>query len=81
MGQEMQGQCVCGAVRYRVKAKPQAGLVCHCAWCQRRSGSAFAFIAYFNEADAEFLQGKLTVNRDRPHFSHLQMRKMRSVPI
>ena len=52
-----EGGCVCGAVRYRVKAQPQAGLVCHCTWCQRRSGSAFAFVAYFNEADVEFLRG------------------------
>ena len=55
-----EGGCVCGAVRYRVKAQPQAGLVCHCAWCQRRSGSAFAFVAYFSEAQVEFLRGRMT---------------------
>lgn len=54
------GGCVCGAVRYRVQAPPQAGLVCHCRWCQRRTGSAFAFVAYFHEADVEFLQGTMT---------------------
>lgn len=57
MGEIHEGGCVCGAVRYRVKAPPQAGLVCHCTWCQRRSGSAFAFVAYFNEADVEFQRG------------------------
>lgn len=41
MGQEMQGGgCVCGAVRYRVNAKPPVGMVCHCKWCQRRSAGA-----------------------------------------
>jgi hypothetical protein len=65
MGQELQGGCVCGAVRYRVKAKPQAAMVCHCTWCQRRSGSAFASVAYFNEAEIEFLQGKVTTYEHR----------------
>lgn len=60
MGEMHEGGCVCGAVRYRVKAMPQAGLVCHCNWCQRRSGSAFAFVAYFNEADVAFLSGRMT---------------------
>lgn len=60
MGEMQEGGCVCGAVRYRVRAAPQAGLVCHCTWCQRRSGSAFSFVAYFNDADVEFLQGRLT---------------------
>jgi hypothetical protein len=60
MANSREGGCVCGAARYRLKADPQVGLVCHCTWCQRRSGSAFAPIAYFNEADVEFLQGKMT---------------------
>jgi len=60
MGQEMQGGCVCGAVRSRVKAKPQVGLVCHCTWCQKRSGRAFSFNAYCREEDVEFLSGELT---------------------
>lgn len=53
-----EGGCVCGAIRYRVKADPQVGLVCHCTWCQRRSGSAFSFNAYFREEDVEFLRGR-----------------------
>jgi hypothetical protein len=65
MGEMHEGGCVCGAVRYRVKAKPQAGLVCHCNWCQRRSGSAFAFVAYFNEGDVEFLRGRMTAYEHR----------------
>jgi len=65
MGKMHEGGCVCGAVRYRVKAQPQAGLVCHCTWCQRRSGSAFAFVAYFNEGDVEFLRGRMTAYEHR----------------
>jgi hypothetical protein len=65
MGKQREGGCVCGAVRYRMKAEPQIGVVCHCTWCQRRSGSAFAFMAYFNEADIEFLRGKMTMYEHR----------------
>ena len=65
MTESHEGGCVCGAVRYRVKAPPQAGLVCHCTWCQRRTGSAFAFAAYFNEADVELLQGRMTAYEHR----------------
>lgn len=60
MANSHEGGCVCGAVRYRVKAAPQVGLVCHCRWCQKRSGSAFSFNAYCREEDVEFLSGQLT---------------------
>lgn len=54
-----EGGCLCGAVRYRVRGKPGVGAVCHCRFCQRRLGSAFATMAYFDEADVEFLQGDI----------------------
>ena len=60
MNQVHEGGCVCGAVRYRVQAQPVFGMVCHCRFCQRRLGSAFAVLAYFNEQDVEITQGELT---------------------
>jgi hypothetical protein len=51
-----EGGCLCGAVRYRVKAEPQRGSACHCTFCQRRTGSAFGVGAYFNQGDVEFLK-------------------------
>jgi hypothetical protein len=54
-----EGGCVCGAVRYRVRGAPAIASVCHCAFCRRRSGGAFAVIAYFDAKDVEFLQGEL----------------------
>ena len=36
------GGCVCGAVRYEVAAPPSRTVVCHCTFCQRCTGSAFA---------------------------------------
>jgi hypothetical protein len=54
-----EGGCVCGAVRYRVRGTPAIASVCHCVFCRRRSGSAFAVVTYFDAKDVEFLQGEL----------------------
>lgn len=37
-----QGQCCCGEVRYELRHKPMFVHCCHCSWCQRETGSAFA---------------------------------------
>lgn len=60
MTETHEGGCVCGAVRYHVRGQPTVGMVCHCRFCQRRTGSALAFIAYFDEQDVDFLRGMLT---------------------
>ena len=36
------GGCLCGAVRYELKAEPAMTAVCHCTHCQRQSGSVFS---------------------------------------
>jgi len=48
-----QGGCLCGAVRYRIKAAPQAVVVCHCSHCQKASGSAFSVNLLVVEGDYE----------------------------
>jgi hypothetical protein len=40
--QPYSGGCLCGAVRYQVRAEPFTIYCCHCTDCQRRTGSAFA---------------------------------------
>lgn len=55
------GGCACGAVRYRVTGEPVVSMACHCTFCQRRLGSAFATFAYFDEKHVEFTQGQLTI--------------------
>jgi hypothetical protein len=39
------GGCDCKRVRYRMHSKPLFVHCCHCRWCQRESGSAFALNA------------------------------------
>jgi hypothetical protein len=50
-GQEsFEGGCTCREIRYRLTAKPMFVHCCHCRWCQRETGSAFALNALL-EAD------------------------------
>lgn len=44
------GGCDCRALRYRMSTHPLVVHCCHCRWCQRESGSAFALNAMI-EAD------------------------------
>lgn len=41
----IEGGCTCRAVRYRMDAAPLFVHACHCRWCQRETGSAFALNA------------------------------------
>jgi hypothetical protein len=46
----IEGGCGCRAVRYRLESAPLFVHCCHCRWCQRESGAAFALNAMI-EAD------------------------------
>lgn len=50
----LEGGCTCRAVRYRMTSKPIFVHCCHCRWCQRESGAAFALNAMI-EADRVML--------------------------
>jgi hypothetical protein len=41
---KMTGHCLCGAVSYSAEAEPVVQAVCHCADCQRQSGSPYTVI-------------------------------------
>jgi len=41
----MEGGCDCRSVRYRMESAPLFVHCCHCRWCQRESGAAFALNA------------------------------------
>lgn len=47
MAERHEGGCVCGAVRYVAQGDPERVTICHCTWCQRRTGSAFGVEAVF----------------------------------
>ena len=41
----IEGRCTCGEVQYRLASGPLFVHCCHCRWCQRETGSAFALNA------------------------------------
>ncbi len=53
---ELVGGCACGQVRYRLETAPIVVHGCHCRYCQRMTGSAFAVNAMI-EADRLTLIG------------------------
>ena len=44
-----EGRCACGAVKYTAKGAPMFVHCCHCSYCQRQSGAAFALNAMIEE--------------------------------
>ena len=51
------GGCDCKAVRYRLESAPLFVNCCHCRWCQRESGSAFALNAMIESDRVTSLAG------------------------
>ena len=51
------GGCACGHVRYRVESEPLIVHCCHCSWCQRQNGSAFAVNALVEADRVHLLEG------------------------
>jgi hypothetical protein len=57
----IEGGCTCRAVRYRMMTKPMFVHCCHCTWCQRETGAAFALNAMIEADRVELLQGEVEV--------------------
>jgi hypothetical protein len=53
----LDGGCTCRAVRYRMTSHPLFVHCCHCRWCQRETGSAFALNAMIEADRVELLSG------------------------
>lgn len=53
-----EGACSCAAIRYRMTSTPLFVHCCHCTWCQRETGSAFALNAMIETDRLQLLQGR-----------------------
>lgn len=51
------GGCACRTVRFALTAPPLFVHCCHCRWCQRETGAAFALNALIETAAVEPLAG------------------------
>jgi len=54
----MEGECICGSVSYRFDVVPMIVHCCHCRWCQRETGAAFALNAMIEADRVELLGGE-----------------------
>ena len=54
----MEGGCTCRTIRYRMKSKPLFVHCCHCRWCQRETGTAFALNAMIEADRVELVSGE-----------------------
>jgi hypothetical protein len=53
----LEGGCDCGRIRFSIDAPPLFVHCCHCRWCQRESGSAFALNAMIETNCVHLLAG------------------------
>ena len=56
-----EGGCTCRFVRYRMTSGPLFVHCCHCRWCQRETGTAFALNALIESDRVELLAGDVDV--------------------
>jgi len=55
--ESFEGGCTCRQVRYRMTSKPLFVHCCHCTWCQRETGTAFALNAMIEADRVELTAG------------------------
>jgi len=61
MSTPLEGGCTCRFVRYRMTSAPLFVHCCHCRWCQRETGTAFALNAMIEADRVEMLHGEVEV--------------------
>ena len=63
---ELEGGCLCGAVRYRVAGAPTATSHCHCDSCRRAAGAPTLAWAIFPEDKVKIVRGTLAIFASSP---------------
>jgi hypothetical protein len=58
MPDHLSGSCLCGAIRYTVRAEVGELRACHCTHCQKISGAGGTVNALVATKDFEILEGK-----------------------
>ena len=59
-GSHSKGACSCGEVEFTLLQAPMFIHCCHCTWCQKETGSAFALNALIETSSINLDGGKLT---------------------
>ena len=63
---QLDGGCGCRTIRYRMTGGPLFVHCCHCRWCQRESGSAFALNAMVESGRVSLLSEQAPELVDAP---------------
>ena len=58
------GRCLCGGVRFALRAPPEAVFLCHCRSCQEAQGAAFNLSAPVPREAFVLLSGEALLSRD-----------------
>jgi hypothetical protein len=64
MSRTLQGNCLCGEVRYTVADEFTYALICHCSQCRRATGSAFKPFGGIERAKLEVVSGRVRIFGD-----------------
>jgi hypothetical protein len=62
----LDGGCLCGAIRYQLSAKPIDAGYCHCRLCQRSSGAPVLAWATFAVTDFSYTRGVPNIYHSSP---------------
>jgi len=62
------GGCLCGAVRYELDAEPGPLINCHCRFCRRAHGAAFATTTMIATGRLRFVQGEEAIRHHRDRY-------------
>ena len=62
-----QGQCHCGAIRYRAAGAPMHHALCHCSDCRRHAGAPMVGWAMFKSDQVEIVEGEAKVYASSEH--------------
>ena len=54
----LRGRCTCGEIQYEIVEKPLFVHCCHCRWCQRETGTAFALNAMIESEKVALTKGE-----------------------
>lgn len=59
----MIGQCLCGAVKFRISGKFENFFLCHCGRCRKDSGSAHSANLFSSTAKIAWLSGENKIKK------------------
>jgi hypothetical protein len=61
-----EGGCLCGAVRYEIRGRPEWSAHCHCRSCQKALGAAFATWAKVRGENFAVTKGEIALCETSP---------------